>query len=93
MRKFWKVLHWFIIINFLVGILYGFFMVFFAVGGGRYPLWMQAVDTPIEIILKRRLYAIEAWMATAGLAVYLAVTEYLPRKLKEMRIVFEKQGE
>lgn len=91
MRKWWKVLHWFIIINFLVGIIYGFFMVFFAVGGGRYPLWMRAVDTPIEVILKRRLYAIEAWVATAGLAVYLALTELLPRIMKEKGIVIQKK--
>lgn len=89
MRKWWRVLHWFIIINFLVGIFYGFFMVFFAVGGGRYPLWMRAVETPVEIILKRRLYAIEAWVATSGLAVYLALTELVPRKLKDMKISIE----
>ena len=93
MRKWWKVLHWFIIISFLVGIVYGFFMVFFAVGGGRYPLWMRAVDTPIEVILKRRLYAIEAWVATAGLAVYLALTELLPRIMKEKGIVIQKKAD
>ena len=93
MRKWLKVLHWFIMINFLVGIFYGFFMVFFAVGGGRYPLWMRAVETPVEIILKRRLYAIEAWVATSGLAVYLALTEFLPRKLKEMKMIPEPDGE
>ena len=68
-------------------------MVFFAVGGGRYPLWLRAVDTPIEVILKRRLHAIEAWVATSGLAVYLALTEFLPRKLKEMKIISEPEGE
>ena len=93
MRNWWKILHWFIIINFVIGIVYGFFMVFFAVGGGRYPLWLRAVDTPIEVILKRRLYAIEAWVATAGLAVYLALTEFLPRILKEMRTTNEKNAE
>jgi len=93
MRKWWKVLHWFIIINFVLGIFYGFFMVFFAVGGGRYPLWMRAIDIPVEVILKRRLYAIEAWVASAGLAVYLALTEFVPRILKEKGIVIEKKGE
>lgn len=93
MRKWWRVLHWFIIINFLVGIFYGFFMVFFAVGGGRYPLWMRAVDMPVEVILKRRLYAIEAWVATSGLAVYLALTVFLPRILKQMNITVMEIGD
>jgi hypothetical protein len=60
-------------------------MVFFVVGGSRFPLWMRAVDTPIEVILKRRLYAIEVWIAIAGLVVYLAITEYLPQKLHALK--------
>ena len=84
MRKWWRYLHWFIIINFLVEILYGFYMVFFVVGGRRFPLWLRAVETPTEVILRRRLYAIEVWIAVAGLAVYLALTEYLPQKLQEI---------
>lgn len=85
MRKWWRVLHGFIIINFLVEICYGFYMVFFVVGGSRWPLMAGAVETPIEIILKRRLYAIEVWIAVAGLVIYIALTEYLPRKLEIMR--------
>jgi hypothetical protein len=60
-------------------------MVFFVVGGSRFPLWMRAVDTPIEVILKRRLYAIEVWIAIGGLVVYLAITEYLPQKLHALK--------
>ncbi len=93
MRKWWKLLHWFIIINFIVEIVYGFYMVFFVVGGGRYPLMMRAVDTPVEIILKRRLFSIEVWVAIAGLAVYLALTEFLPRKLRDMNIILERKGD
>ncbi len=78
MRKWRKVLHWIIIINFVIEIGYGLYMVFFVVGGGRWPLMAKATQTPIEVILKRRLYAIEAWIAIAGLAVYLALTEFLP---------------
>jgi len=85
MKKRWRYLHWFIILNFLAEILYGFYMVFFVVGGSRFPLWMRAVETPIEIILKRRLYAIEVWIAIAGLAVYLALTEFLPQKLNTLK--------
>lgn len=42
MRKWWKYLRWFIIINFVAEIVFGFYMEFFVVGGTRYPLWMQA---------------------------------------------------
>lgn len=93
MRKWWRYVHWFIIINFLSEIFYGFYMVFFVVGGTRFPLWMRAVQTPLEVILKRRLYAIEVWIAIAGLAIYLALTEFLPHKLKELGVVKVKAGE
>ncbi len=86
MRRRWlRILHWFIVINFLAEILYGFYMVFFVVGGSRWPLMARAVETPIEVILKRRLYSLETWIAIAGLAVYLALTEFLPRQWKLLR--------
>jgi hypothetical protein len=86
MRRRWlRILHWFIIINFLAEILYGFYMVFFVVGGSRWPLMARAVETPIEVILKRRLYSLETWIAIAGLSVYLALTEFLPRQWKLLR--------
>jgi len=34
-------------------------MIFFAVGGSRWLLMGRAIKTPIEDIMKRRLYAIE----------------------------------
>lgn len=82
--NWWRVLHVFIILLFATEISYGFFQVFFAVGGERYPLFMRAVETPIEIILKRRLYAVEVWIAMSGLSVYLALTEFLPRMLPDL---------
>jgi hypothetical protein len=82
MRKWMKFLHWFIIFIFILEIGYGFYMVFFVVGGSRWPLMASAIETPIEVILKRRLYAIETWIAIAGLAVYLALTVFLPIILK-----------
>lgn len=85
MRKWWRYLHGFIIINFLIEISYGFYMVFFVVGGSRWPLMARATETPIEIILKRRLYAIEVWIAVAGLVIYLALTEFIPWKLEMMQ--------
>ena len=77
--KLLRILHGVIIINFLAEIMYGIYMVFFALGGSHWPLMASAVDTPIEIILKRRLYAIETWIAISGFAIYLALTEFLPR--------------
>lgn len=65
--------------------MYGFYIVFFVVGGSRFPLWMRAVKTPMEVILKRRLYAIEVWIAIAGLVIYPALTEYLLRKLQALK--------
>lgn len=76
-----KILHWLIIINFALGILYGAYLSMFVFGGGGIPLFARASREPIEIILKRRLYSLETWVATSGLALYLAVTEMLPRKL------------
>jgi len=80
-KRIQKVLHRLLILNFVLEIIYGFYMVFFVIGGRRWPLFARAVETPIEVILKRRLYAIEAWLAISGLAIYLAITEFLPRKL------------
>ncbi|MDZ7843682.1 MAG: hypothetical protein U5K99_02600 [Anaerolineales bacterium] len=79
-NKVWKIIHNLIIFNFLVEIVYSFYMVFFVIGGGKWPLMNRAVETPLEVILKRRLYALEAWIAIGGLCIYLAVTEVLPQK-------------
>ncbi len=81
MKKIWRVIHSLVILNFIVEISYSFFMVFFVIGGGKFPLLRRAVETPMEVILKRRLYAIEAWLAVGGLVLYIAITEILPRKL------------
>jgi hypothetical protein len=86
--KWLSILHAFIILNFMTQIVYGFYMVFYAVGGEQFPLFRRAIETPIEIILKRRLYAVETWLAIVGLCIYLAITEILPHKLRqEWRII------
>ncbi len=90
MQKLWRVLHNFIIINFFIEVIYGFYMIFYVVGGGKYPLMMKAEKTPIEVILKRRLFAIETWVAIAGLAGYLGITEVFPRKLEAILEKAEK---
>jgi len=80
-NRLWKIIHRLILLNFLLEIMYSFYMVFFVIGGGKWPLMNRAIETPLEVILKRRLYAIEAWIAVAGLCVYLALTELLPQKI------------
>jgi hypothetical protein len=84
-KKIWRIIHYLIIVNFIVEIAYSITMVFFVVGGGKWPLLKKAVETPIEVILKRRLYAIEAWIAIGALSIYLALTVFLPQYLKEFR--------
>ncbi len=83
-KKGWKILHGLIIVNFLIEILYGSYMVFFVIGNHRWPLFGKAVETPLEVILKRRLYSLETWVALGALCIYLAITEIGPR-LKRAR--------
>ncbi|MFO8020093.1 MAG: hypothetical protein R6U96_15820 [Promethearchaeia archaeon] len=79
------ILHWIIILNFAFEIFYGAYQVFFALAtettGGA--LFGRATDISYELMVTRRLYAIETWIAIAGLAIYLAITEIRPR-LKEL---------
>jgi hypothetical protein len=83
-KRLWRWIHRLIILNFLVEISYSIFMVFFVIGGGKWPLLRRAVETPVEVILKRRLYAIEAWIAIGALAIYLAITVFLPDIIRQM---------
>lgn len=78
----WRLLHWIIILNLLIQVLYGSYMVFFVVTGeGSGPLWGQALEMPFEKMVTRRLYALETWVAMVGLSLYLGLTEILPRLL------------
>jgi len=72
--------HGLIIANFAVEIVYASYQVFvvFAPEGGG-PLGARALSMPFETMVTRRLYAAEAWIAIAGLSLYLAVTEIGPR--------------
>jgi len=79
-KKWWLILHWLIISNFVLGIAYGGYMVFGVVGGVGRPAFGEAVGIPFESMVIRRLYAIETWILIIGLALYLGITEILPRK-------------
>ncbi len=74
-------IHWGIIANFLFQIGYASYMVFYKVAppGVVGPLMSKAADIPFEMMVTRRLYASECWIAISGLAIYLAITEIAPR--------------
>ena len=73
-------IHWVIIVNFLFEIGYATYMVFEVLqpASGSGPLMGRALEIPHELMVTRRLYAIECWIAIAGLAIYLAITEIGP---------------
>ena len=78
-------LHIFIILNFLIEIGYASWMIFDVLHpDGVGPLGTTALTLDHELMVTRRLYAIECWIAIAGLSVYLALTEVGPR-LREAR--------
>ncbi|MCA9519887.1 MAG: hypothetical protein KC609_02900 [Myxococcales bacterium] len=81
-----RLVHWAIIINFAIEIVYAAYMIFvvFAHQGGG-PLWTRALTIPHEKMVTRRLYAIEFWLAFVGLAIYLALTEIGPRLARQRR--------
>ncbi len=79
---FWQIIHITIIANFLFEVIYAGYMVFVVVkpeGAGFGPLGAGAKAVTFEMMVTRRLYAAEFWIAFAGLAIYLAVTEMKPR--------------
>ncbi len=77
--RFLMLLHWVIIINFALEIGYGSYMVFFVVGEGGGPLMGAAASLDHDVMVTRRLYALETWIAMTGLSIYLAFTEIIPR--------------
>ena len=80
------IVHWFIIIWFLLTILNGAYQVSFVytVEGYSWPLLDASANLDYETMMIRRAYAIETWIATTGLCIYLAITEINPR-LKKLR--------
>jgi hypothetical protein len=76
-----RIVHYGIIINFAIEIAYASYMIFVVIapeGGG--PLMDRALTFPFEQMVTRRLYALECWVAIAGLSIYLAITEIVPRR-------------
>ncbi len=78
-NKIFKTFHYIIILNFLIQIAYCVIMIFFIFknpGDSAGPLFEKAISLDHEFFVKRRLYAIEFWIATGGCAIYLALTEF-----------------
>jgi len=81
-RPLWvNVVHGLVLLNFLTGMGYAAYVLFVVLApeGGGGPLWSRAAEVPMELMARRRLYALEFWVAFAGFAVYLALTEIVPR--------------
>ncbi len=74
-------LHIVIIVNFLIEIFYASYVVFVVLRpeGVSGPLWSAAASIPHELMVTRRMYAHETWLAIGGLAIYLGLTEIGPR--------------
>ena len=77
------IIHWIIIINLLIQVCYGGYMVFIVTApeGVSGPLWGAARAMPFEQMIVRRAYASETWIAIGALSLYIGLTEILPRRL------------
>lgn len=70
------ILHAAIIVNFMVGIIHGFYQIFFVLmppGGKKEPLMGATKDVTSQRTTKRCLFATETWVAISGFAIYFAV--------------------
>jgi hypothetical protein len=78
-----RYIHWFILVNLIGQIGYIGWQVFVVLqpDGVTGPMFGAALQLPHEQMVVRRMYAAEGWYAAIGLALYLAVTEILPRRL------------
>ena len=79
------IVHWIIILNFVIEIFYGALMTFVVLSPADHaggPLFGVATSLDYEDMMVRRMYATETWIAITGLAIYLAITEIRPRMKK-----------
>lgn len=79
----WRLLHWAILITLLAQAAYCFAQVLIVLqpeGGSIGPLYGASTSISHELLVARRLYAIEGWIAFSALAIYLGITEVVPRR-------------
>ena len=91
-KNWWRFLNWVIIIIFLFQIIYGMSQVFFVLtppSGTPGPLFLSSAEISYELMMARRMYAIETWIAIAGLAIYLAIV-YRHKFVREKSVQNEK---
>lgn len=83
----WRVVHWLIIGNLLAQMFYIGWQVFVVLQppGRVGPAFGSALELPFETMVVRRMYAMEGWFAFLALAIYLGITEILPRTLADRR--------
>ena len=74
---FKKGIHYLIILLFISELCYLFYVIFIVLRPemGGITLSDNAAIIDMELLTKRRLYAIEFWVAFSGFAIYLAITE------------------
>jgi len=75
------VAHWLIVIVLGTGFLAALYMVFVVYrlpGQGPGPMFGHATEVELDFFLRRRLYALEAWVTFGFLSVYLALTSLRP---------------
>lgn len=82
MSLIWKVVHYSIIAVLAVEGLYclGQLVLVLQPEGTVGPLFGAASTVDHELLVARRLYAIEGWLALVGLALYVGITEIAPRR-------------
>jgi hypothetical protein len=81
-RKLPRILHALIYLVLGTGFLASLYMVFvvFRTDCGWGPLGACARELPAELFLRRRLYALEAWVTFGFLALYFAHTTYRSKR-------------
>lgn len=81
----WRIVHIGIIVLLAVQALYCLGQLVFVLQppGTVGPLFAAAADLDPDLLVARRLYAIEMWITLVGLAIYVGVTEILPRRRRE----------
>lgn len=80
----WLIVHVAIIAGFVAEIAHTLYQIFYAIAPGEVSGLLGEVANNIDadLLVARRLYAVEFVLAFAGLALYLAVTEIAPRLQK-----------
>lgn len=81
-----RILHVLLLANFASNTFYCMYQLFvvLAPDGHIGPLWGAAASLPVDLVVKRRLYAIEFWLTIGAASIYLAITEWLPRALRPL---------